>query len=185
MGWLRSSNIWPSHNSDNPKALGRAFYWADTTHRIFNIWRSHVTRMNAPWLIQHINEWCHMYECTMTHTTYEWFMSHVWMHHDSYNIWMRHVTCMNAPWLIQHINASCHMYECTMTHTTPKPFNEPVTLRMHTENTTYEWVMSHIWLRRDSPHNPKAYTFKKYIYQYVKQSAIKLNVIRRNTIWYS
>jgi len=143
MGWLRSSNIWPSHNSDNPKALGRAFYWADTTHRIFNIWRSHVTRMNAPWLIQHINEWCHMYECTMTHTTYEWFMSHVWMHHDSYNIWMIHVTCMNAPWLTQHINASCHMYECTMTHT------------------TYKCVMSHVWMHHD-PYNPKAFQWARH-----------------------
>ena len=70
--------------------------------------------------VTHMNELCH---------TYEWVMSHIWMHHVTHKngschiyewvvarIWMRHVTHMNESWHVSYIYGSRHTYTHAMHH---------------------------------------------------------------------
>ena len=85
------------------------------------------------WVMSHMNESCHTYECVTT-----------WMSHVSYlNVWCDTYECITSHVCISHItirmshvphmNESCPTYKCIMSHMN-KPYH------------TYEWAMSHKWM---------------------------------------
>jgi len=145
--WVMS-HIWMNHVSHmNESCLT---YENDMSHASRQ-WISHVSLMMSD--ISHMNASYHACTCFISHTwirhgtpqasesrvshawhmnesrfTYEWVMSHIWMHHH-----------------IAHVHVSCHTW---MSHTP----------HMNESRFTHEWVMSHIWTHHVTHNNHKRHT---------------------------
>jgi len=134
----------------------RHVYEWDMVH----VWMIHVTRMNAS---------CHTFESVMSHV--EWVQMEIERHNPA--AFWRHVTLMNESrytcdsvmsriWIrhVTHIKLSCHTCECI--HMEIERHGPAVSSRhvfhVNESRHIYEFVMSHVWIRRITPMNESCHT---------------------------
>jgi len=162
-----SSNVY-SINESYTWVIGRVLYeWViRMSHRICVLWLSFINESSA------MNDMNESYEWVIRYVLYEWVMSLVWMclvarrtcewvmAHVSCrtcaevmsNVWMCHATrvhgsCHTYNSIRWHINESCHTFERVIPLNNESCHRYERVTHMNGSCHTYEWVMSHIWMR--------------------------------------